>query len=57
MIDDRIRQLIIKKGSLEEIKEYAIKDQGMKSLREDALLKVQQGMTTLDEALRITTEE
>ncbi|MFC1658574.1 GspE/PulE family protein [Candidatus Omnitrophota bacterium] len=57
MIDDQVRQLIIKKGSLEEIRQYAIKKQGMKSLREDALLKVKTGLTTLDEALRITTEE
>ncbi|MGD9015043.1 MAG: GspE/PulE family protein [Candidatus Omnitrophota bacterium] len=57
MIDDSVRQLIIKKGSLEEIKEYAIEKQGMKNLREDALLKVKNGLTTFDEALRITTEE
>jgi type IV pilus assembly protein PilB len=57
MIDDHIRQLIIKKGSLDEIKEYAIEKQGMNTLRDDALLKVKQGLTSLDEALRITTEE
>jgi type IV pilus assembly protein PilB len=57
MIDDYIRQLIIKRGSLEEIKEYAIKKKDMRTLRDDALLKVKDGMTTLDEALRITTEE
>jgi len=57
MIDDYVRQLIIKRGSLEEIKKYAVEKQGMKDLREDALLKVKQGSTTLDEALRITTEE
>jgi len=57
MIDDYIRRLIIKKGSLDEIKEYAVEKQGMKNLRDDALLKVKQGLTTLDEALRITTEE
>lgn len=57
MIDDYIRQLIIKKGSLEEIKDYAVKEKGMRTLRDDALLKVKQGLTTLDEAVRITTEE
>ena len=57
MIDDYIRQLIIKKGSLEEIKKYAIKKQGMHILRDDALLKVRDGLTTLDEAIRTTTEE
>ena len=29
----------------------------MKTLRDDAFLKVKDGMTTLDEAIRITTEE
>jgi type II secretory ATPase GspE/PulE/Tfp pilus assembly ATPase PilB-like protein len=29
----------------------------MKTLRDDAFLKVKQELTTLDEALRITTEE
>ncbi|MFH1577841.1 MAG: GspE/PulE family protein [Candidatus Omnitrophota bacterium] len=57
MIDDHIRQLIVKKGSLDEIKDYAIKKQGMMTLRDDVLLKVKAGVTTLDEALRITTEE
>ncbi|MFH1678499.1 MAG: GspE/PulE family protein [Candidatus Omnitrophota bacterium] len=57
MIDDYIRQLIVKKASLDEIKEYAIKNNGMKTLRDDVLLKVEHGETTLDEALRITTEE
>ena len=57
MIDDHIRQLITRKGSLDEVKEYAIKKKGMKTLRDDALIKVKDGMTTLDEALRITTEE
>lgn len=57
MIDDYIRRLIIKKGSLNEIREYAIKNKGMRILRDDALLKVRQGQTTLDEAIRITTEE
>ncbi|MBL7081203.1 MAG: Flp pilus assembly complex ATPase component TadA [Candidatus Omnitrophica bacterium] len=57
MIDDYIRQLIIKKGSLEEIKEYAKEKKGMKTLRDDALLKAKQGLIALDEVIRITTEE
>lgn len=57
LIDDNIREMIIKKKSIDEIRQYAIKDCGMKTLREDAFLKVKEGMTALDEALRITTEE
>jgi type IV pilus assembly protein PilB len=56
MIDDAIREMIIKKQSLEEIKKYAVAG-GMRTLRDDAFLKVKEEMTTLDEALRITTEE
>jgi len=57
LIDDGIREMIIKKQSLDEIKSYAIKAKGMHTLRDDAFLKVEQELTTLDEAIRITTEE
>jgi type IV pilus assembly protein PilB len=57
MIDDDIREMIIKKTSLDEIKQYAVRSLGMRTLRDDAFLKVREGLTTLDEALRITTED
>jgi type IV pilus assembly protein PilB len=57
IIDDTIREMIIKKKSLDEIKNYAVGKCGMRTLRDDAFLKVKQELTTLDEALRITTEE
>ena len=57
MINDDIREMIIKKKSVDEIKKYAIKECGMVTLRDDAFLKVKEGVTTLEEALRITTEE
>jgi type IV pilus assembly protein PilB len=57
MIDDILREMIIKKKSLDEICQYATQNCGMKTLRDDAFLKVKQGITTLDEALRVTTEE
>jgi type IV pilus assembly protein PilB len=56
MIDDAIREMIIKKKSIDEIKQYA-QERGMQTLRDDAFLKVKEELTTLDEALRITTEE
>lgn len=49
--------MVIKKKSLDEIKEYASIKCNMKTLRDDAFLKVKEELTTLDEALRITTEE
>ncbi|MCX5707043.1 MAG: GspE/PulE family protein, partial [Candidatus Omnitrophica bacterium] len=56
MVDDNIRDMIIEKRPLEEIKKYA-QNQGMQTLRDDAYLKTKQELTTLDEAIRITTEE
>jgi type IV pilus assembly protein PilB len=46
----KIRELIIKHSSTDEIKKQAIRD-GMKTLRMCALTKVAQGLTTLEEAL------
>jgi type II secretory ATPase GspE/PulE/Tfp pilus assembly ATPase PilB-like protein len=57
LVDDTMREMVIKKKSIDEIKQYAVDKCGMKTLRDDAYLKVQQEMTTLEEAIRITTEE
>jgi len=57
MNNDFMREMIIKKKSIDEIKQYAIQNCGMRTLRDDAFIKVKDGLTTLDEALRITTEE
>lgn len=57
MINDTIREMIMKRRSIDEIKKYAIEECGMKTLRDDAFLKVRTGMTTLDEAIRVTTEK
>ena len=57
IIDDVMREMIIQRKSLDEIRHYAINKRGMLTLRDDAFLKVKDGMTTLEEAIRITTEE
>lgn len=57
LIDDTMREMIVKKDSLDEIRKYAIEKCGMLTLRDDAYLKVKEGLTTLEEAVRITTEE
>jgi type IV pilus assembly protein PilB len=57
MIDDTIREMIMRKKSLDEIRQYAIKNLGMRTLRDDAFIKIKDGLTTIDEAIRITTEE
>jgi type IV pilus assembly protein PilB len=57
LIDDYIREMVIRRKSLDEIRDYVVKKSGMKTLRDDAFLKVKEELTTLDEAIRITTEE
>jgi type IV pilus assembly protein PilB len=56
LIDDTIRDLVVKRTSSFEIKDYALKN-GMVSLRDDALKKFCLGQTTLDEVIRVTSED
>ena len=53
IIDDTLRKLILEKPGPETVKKEAQK-QGMKTLRESAIEKVLEGVTSLQEALRIT---
>ena len=57
LIDDTLREMIMRKQSLDDIKSYALEHLNMQLLRDDAFVKVRQGMTSLEEAIRITTEE
>ncbi|OGC22255.1 hypothetical protein A3J90_02825 [candidate division WOR-1 bacterium RIFOXYC2_FULL_37_10] len=52
-MNEEVRQLVIARQSTSRIKEAALKT-GMKTLYEDGLLKVTQGVTTLDEVMRVT---
>jgi type IV pilus assembly protein PilB len=52
-IDDEIREAITERKDAMDIQEIAIKH-GMTTMLEDGLEKVKQGMTTLDEVLRVT---
>ncbi|KHF40952.1 GspE/PulE family protein [Halalkalibacter okhensis] len=56
VIDDTIRQLMMNNQSMSSIREYALKN-GMIFLIDDGLLKVKQGLTTLDEVLRVALDE
>jgi len=49
-VTPKIREIILKLGSTDDIKRQAIRD-GMKTLRMCALTKVAQGLTTLEEAV------
>lgn len=55
-IDDTIREMIIKNASSSQIKDYAC-SKGMKTLRENGLEKFIRGETTLEEVLRMTSED
>ena len=55
LLDDPIREMIIKREPEHKIVEYT-HSQGMKSLREEALVNFANGVTTLEEVLRVTSE-
>ena len=54
-INERIRELIDRKASAEEIKREALSE-GMIPLRDYAIKKMAMGVTTYDEVFRVTTE-
>ncbi|PIQ97310.1 MAG: type II secretion system protein GspE [Nitrospinae bacterium CG11_big_fil_rev_8_21_14_0_20_56_8] len=53
VVDDDIRKLIVSKSSSHIIRNAAIQ-KGMRLLRQDGWKKVQQGITTVEEILRVT---
>lgn len=57
LIDDPIRDLIIKRASASQIKEFAMEKRDMRTLRDDAILKVIEGISTLEDAIQATVEE
>ena len=52
LVDENIRELIYSAASINTVKEAAIKN-GMKPFRADALRKVAEGVTTMDEVMRV----
>jgi general secretion pathway protein E len=55
IVDDDIRALISKNVPTNVIKKAAV-EKGMDTLREDGLKKVREGITTLEEVIRVTQE-
>jgi type IV pilus assembly protein PilB len=55
-VNKTIRTLIENDGSYDDIRDAAIKN-GMLTMRKSALIKVTQGLTTLNEAQRVVAEE
>jgi len=54
-VSDAIRDLIIKKASTKEISNQAIQE-GMRTMIEDGFIKAVQGLTSIEEILRVITE-
>jgi type IV pilus assembly protein PilB len=53
VVTEELRNVILKNGTTSEIREMA-QSQGMKTLRQDGLIKVLEGTTTIEEVLRVT---
>jgi type IV pilus assembly protein PilB len=53
-IADEVREMILRNAPTAELRDAAVKA-GMKTLRQNALQKVIEGMTTIEEVLRVTT--
>jgi general secretion pathway protein E len=56
LVDSELCSMIIRQSPAGAIKEYAL-SRGMRTLREDGLLKAAAGITTIEEVLRVTQEE
>lgn len=54
-VTDNVRELVQSRANAAQIRTAAVA-KGMRLLRDDALNKVKQGTTTLDEVVRVTTE-
>jgi general secretion pathway protein E len=54
VVNDACRDLVQSRGNASQIRQAGL-DAGMHLLATDGLLKIHQGMTTLDEVLRVTT--
>lgn len=52
-ISPKLREMILARASTAELREQA-KKEGMKTLRDDALIKVKKGLTTIEEVIRET---
>ena len=56
IIDDELRKLIIAKAPADQIKAKAV-ELGMKTLYEDGIAKALEGITSVEEVLRVASEE
>jgi len=57
LVDEQIREMTLQGASSHAIRHHAIENQGMTTLKGDAVAKVLQGITTLEEALSKTHDD
>jgi type IV pilus assembly protein PilB len=55
VVDKTLRNMISAGANTEEIKEYAINEQGMKTLRQSCIDLMEQGVTTMEEFRRVAS--
>ena len=55
-VDQEICSMIIRRAHAGEIKEYSV-SRGMKTLRDDGLQRAAEGVTTIEEVLRVTQDD
>lgn len=56
-IDKEVRRMITESAAVEEIKEYAVSRQHMRTLKQSALHYLKEGITTMEEVLRVAYYE
>ena len=56
LMNDSLREMIIQKASSQQIKRKAI-ESGMRTLRQDGWQKILNGITSIEEVMRVTQEE
>lgn len=54
--NEKIKDMVVKKTPSTEIRKEALRA-GMRSLREDGVFKIKEGITSIEEVLRVTQEE
>ena len=57
LVDDNVRDMIMKKTGSDVIKNYAMKELRMMTLRDNAVENFINGITSFEEVLRVTSED
>jgi type IV pilus assembly protein PilB len=53
---EEVKELVLSRASTSEVKKEAMR-LGMKTLRQSGIMKIREGVTTIEEVLRATVED